>query len=150
MDSRNEAGDNSLMDLLVGLSRHIARAITCRHNGKGLPSSLRDGSFWLLLTLALAAVAARVIAKDGAGHDVFAAYLMLGVGILGLALFTGPTALSVAPVYFCATIGLDTIEALALVVGPGLQPPIPTVWTLACVLSAIAKVSRRLEEEKKT
>lgn len=136
--------------LASGILQHISQAVTCRHDGKGLPASPRAVTFWLLFALAIIAVAVKVTTKGGASYDVLAACVAFTVTTMGLTIFAGSSLLSVVAIYFCASAGLDMIQALAVLVGHEIQRPIPAIWELACVVSAIAKVSRRTEAEKRT
>jgi hypothetical protein len=115
-----------------------------------LPASPRAITFWLLFVLAIVAIAVKVTTKGGSGNDVLAAGVAFTVTTIGLTIFAGSSLLSVVTIYFCASAGLDMIQALAVLIGHEVRPPIPAVWELACVVSAIAKVSRRTEAEKRT
>jgi len=136
--------------LASGIVQHISRAVTCRHDGKGLPASPRAVTFWLLFALAIVAIAVKVTVKGGAGNDMLAAGVAFTVTTMGLTIFAGSSLLPVVAIYFCASAGLDMIQALTVLGGHEVQPPIPAIWELACVVSAIAKVSRRVEAEKRT
>lgn len=138
------------MDLVSAIIRHVARAITCRHDGLGLPSTPRAATFWLLFALAIVAVAFKLSTRGSASYDVIAACVVFGLSAIGITVFAGSAMLAVAPVYFCSALGLDIIQALAALVGHEIPGPIPAIWQWACVISAFAKVSRRVEAEKRS